>query len=250
MKGLIPLFPTLIYRDPATISMYDVVQTEVKACLDKILESDDLDEVSYIQEEAGKRRSEKRDQYHDYLISDDLIGKFNLINLKERIYNAVDRYLLTTQWSRIYGGRLNSDAYGKYEIVLRNSWMNIQSKKQAHEWHCHPGYTIAGVYYMRVSADQGGIQFQNPNIMMQNCWFPENPRASQSIEIIPDDGDIILFPAWLMHNTMENTTDEDRISVAFNIDIKIGPYQDDPGNGVQDFTGKSVDQMIKASQKK
>tara|TARA_B100000085_G_scaffold252447_1_gene250202 strand:+ start:373 stop:1125 length:753 start_codon:yes stop_codon:yes gene_type:complete len=248
MKGLIPLFPTLIYRDPALVSNYDLVQREVKSCLDKILNEDDLDEVSWLHEEAGKRREAKRDEYHDYLIYDDLVGKFNLVNLKERIHTAVDRYVRMTQWSRIFGGRLTPDAEGKFDIVLRNSWINIQSKRQSHEWHCHPGYTIAGVYYMRVSADQGGIQFQNPNIMMQNCWFPENPRASQSIEIIPDDGDIILFPAWLMHNTMQNTTDEDRISVAFNIDIRTGVYQDDPGNGVQDFTGKSVRELIDSSQ--
>lgn len=247
MKGLIPLFPTLIYRDPALVSNYDLVQREVKGCLDKILNEDDLDEVSWIHEEAKKRRS-ARDTEHDYLISDDLIGKFNLINLKERIHTAVDRYVRMTQWSRIFGGRLTPDAQGKFDIILRNSWMNIQSKRQSHEWHCHPGYTIAGVYYMRVSADQGGIQFQNPNIMMQSCWFPENPRASQSIEIIPDDGDIILFPAWLMHNTMQNTTDEDRISVAFNIDIRIGPYQDDPGNGIQDFTGKTVRELMDLDQ--
>ena len=57
--------------------------------------------------------------------------------------------------------------------------------------------------------------------MMQHCNFPENPRNSQSIEYIPNDGDILLFPAWLMHNTMANTTDEDRISVSFNIDIEL-----------------------------
>ena len=165
MKGLIPLFPTLIYRDPALVSNYDLVQKEVRGCLDKILNEDDLNEVSWIHEEAAKRRNERSDQ-HEYLISDDLIGKFNLINLKERIHTAVDRYVRMTQWSRIYSGRLTPDAQGQFEIVLRNSWMNIQSKRQSHEWHCHPGYTIAGVYYMRVSADQGGIQFQNPNIMM------------------------------------------------------------------------------------
>jgi len=247
MKGLIPLFPTLIYRDPALVSNYDLVQKEVKDCLNKILKDDDLNEVSWIYEEAGKRREAKRDELHDYLISDDLIGKFDLKNLKDRIYTAVDRYVRLTQWSRIFGGRLTEDAHGKFEIVLRNSWMNIQSKGTSHEWHCHPGYTIAGVYYMRVNADQGGIQFQNPNIMMQNCWFPESSRSSQSIELIPDDGDIVLFPAWLMHNTMKNTTDEDRISVAFNIDIRTGPYQDDPGNGIQDFTGKSVDEIIQTS---
>ena len=41
MKGLIPLFPTLIYRDPALVSNYDLVQREVKSCLDKILNEDD-----------------------------------------------------------------------------------------------------------------------------------------------------------------------------------------------------------------
>ena len=55
-------------------------------------------------------------------------------------------------------------------------------------------FIIGSTYYMRVSADQGGIQFQNPNIMMQHCNFPENPRNSQSLEFIPSDGDIILFP--------------------------------------------------------
>jgi ectoine hydroxylase-related dioxygenase (phytanoyl-CoA dioxygenase family) len=39
------------------------------------------------------------------------------------------------------------------------------------------------------------------------------------------DGDIILFPAWLQHSTMENATDEERISIAFNINfIKASSY--------------------------
>ena len=46
-----------------------------------------------------------------------------------------------------------------------------------------------------------------------------------------------------MHNTMPNTSEEDRISVAFNIDIITDPYEDDPGNCVQDFTGKSAQEM-------
>ena len=126
-----------------------------------------------------------------------------------------------TQWSRAFSHRKISEGQERYILHLKNSWMNIQSKFKSHEWHCHPGYHIAGTYYMRVSSEQGGIQFQNPNIMMQHCNFPENPRNSQSIEFVPSDGDIMLFPAWLMHNTMANTTDEDRISISFNIDIEL-----------------------------
>ena len=103
--------------------------------------------------------------------------------------------------------------------------MNIQGKDRHHEWHCHPGYQVSGVYYMRVSPDQGGIQFLNPNNIIQSCNFPENTKTCpQSMEFIPCDGELILFPSWLMHNTCPNVTDEERISVAFNIDLEIEQY--------------------------
>lgn len=247
MFGAIPLFPTLIYRDPATVDNYDPVQMEVKNCLTKIEQERDYSEVSWIHEEAKVLRERKREEgsEHSYFIKDDLIGKYNLIKLKDRIFESVERYVLSTQWGRIYSDpKFNDPNRGKYEIKLKNSWMNIQTKGKSHEWHCHPGYTIAGVYYMRVSEDQGGIQFQNPNPIMQWCHFPEGPKSSQSIEFIPRDGDIILFPAWLMHNTMPNTTDEDRISVAFNIDLEVAPKLDDPGNSIQDFNNKSVEELL------
>ena len=70
--------------------------------------------------------------------------------------------------------------------------------------------------------DQGGIQFLNPNNIIQSCNFPENTKTCpQSMEFIPCDGELILFPSWLMHNTCPNVTDEERISVAFNIDLEI-----------------------------
>jgi uncharacterized protein (TIGR02466 family) len=100
-----------------------------------------------------------------------------------------------------------------------NSWINIAVKGVKHDYHAHPGYTIAGVYYFRVSDAQGGICFNNPNLMIYNAHFPEGRCSPQSIELIPKDGDIVLFPAWLQHSTHENTTDEDRISVAFNINF-------------------------------
>ena len=223
MSSLISLFPTQVFRSQATNENYDLVQREVKECLNKILETDNFDDVSWIHEEAGKRRAARNAYFdiHEYLIDEDLIGNFNLVNLKKRIFDAAKQYVELTQWSRAFSNRKLSEGQERYVLHLKNSWMNIQSKFKSHEWHCHPGYHIAGTYYMRVSSEQGGIQFQNPNIMMQHCNFPENPRNSQSIEFVPSDGDIMLFPAWLMHNTMANTTDEDRISISFNIDIEL-----------------------------
>ena len=223
MSSLLNLFPTQIYRNHATNENYDLVQKEVKDCLNLIIETENFDDVSWIHEEAGKRKSARnaKGDIHQYLIEDDIIRNYNLVNLKKRILDACKEYVDTTQWNRVFSNRKVPEGEKRYILHLRNSWMNIQSKFKSHEWHCHPGYHIAGTYYMRVSVDQGGIQFQNPNIMMQHCNFPENPKCSQSIEYIPNDGDILLFPAWLMHNTMPNTTDVDRISISFNLDIEI-----------------------------
>ena len=70
MSSLISLFPTQVFRSQATSENYDLVQKEVKGCLNKILETDNLDDVSWIHEEAGKRRAERNSYFdiHEYLI--------------------------------------------------------------------------------------------------------------------------------------------------------------------------------------
>lgn len=210
------LFPVPIYKDPATVENYDPVQLELQAALKQIKETDDLTHVSYIYKDAGERKKERPES--GYFISDDLIGTYNLKNLENRIYDAVDRYLTLVQWSVLNS---NGDPVvpnvrnAKFKIM--NSWINIAEKGIKHEYHAHPGYTIAGSYYFRVSEEQGGLNFNNPNLMMYNCGFPEGSQSPQSLELIPSDGDIILFPAWLQHGTSVNTSEDERISVAFNI---------------------------------
>jgi uncharacterized protein (TIGR02466 family) len=215
---LMYLFPTPIYKDPATISNYDVVQLEIQKTLKYIKDNDDLENVSYIYKDAAERKQEN--PLGGYFISDDLIGKHNLKNLEARIYEALDRYLSGVEWTSIID---NPDPVvpnlkgGNFKIM--NSWINIAVKGVKHDYHAHPGYTIAGVYYFRVSDAQGGICFNNPNLMIYNAHFPEGRCSPQSVELIPKDGDVVLFPAWLQHSTHENTTDEERISVAFNINF-------------------------------
>jgi hypothetical protein len=73
MYGLINLFPTPIYKQPATIDNYDITQIEVRDCLNKILEEDDLECVSYIYKDAGERKKNRPES--GYLVSDQLIKK-------------------------------------------------------------------------------------------------------------------------------------------------------------------------------
>jgi uncharacterized protein (TIGR02466 family) len=215
---LLYLFPTPVYREFATIDTYDNIQLEIQACLKYIKDHDDLENVSYIYKDAGKRKQEN--PLGGYFISDDLIGKHNLTNLEKRIYEVLENYLSAVEWTAIINNpdpvipQLKSKTF-----KIMNSWINIAEKGVKHDYHSHPGYTIAGVYYYRVSDEQGGLCFNNPNMMIYNASFPEGRTSPQSVEVIPKDGDIILFPAWLQHSTMENTIDDERISIAFNINF-------------------------------
>jgi uncharacterized protein (TIGR02466 family) len=208
------LFPTPIYKDPATMSNYDVVQLEIQKTLKYIKDNDDLSDVSDIYKDAGKHN---KDHKQGYIIKNNIIKTYNMLKLEERIYTATDRYLSGVNWTAVSKYNDELRVTGKWKIV--NSWINIAEKGINHDFHSHPGYTMSGVYYFRVSDKQGGIGFNNPNPIIYNAGFPEGRCSPQSLEIVPADGDIILFPAWLQHGTYKNESDEERISIAFNIDF-------------------------------
>lgn len=215
--SLMYLFPTTIYQEFATVNNYDPVQIEIQSCLKEIHETENYCNVSYIFKDA-KNIPEEKTLEQGYFIKDQLIKNYNLENLEKRIYMALENYLSAVQWSATKNDVdpiIPKKKPGEFKIV--NSWINIGVKGTRHEYHCHPGYTISGVYYFRVSDLQGGICFNNPNLMLYHAEFPEGRTSPTSIEYIPKDGEIILFPGWLQHSTVDNKSDEERISVAFNI---------------------------------
>ena len=218
---LINLFPTPIWKESTTQENFNAVNTEVENALKYIEDNDDLSDVSYIYQEAAKRKREAYKGDEGYFINDDLIGKHHMINLKQRIYQCLKNYVECVSWTPL-SSNPNSvipklDVNGNFKIL--NSWFNLGKPGVMHEYHCHPGYVIAGVYYHRVSADHGGLCFNNPNQMIYSGGFPEGRCSPQNIELIPNVGDIILFPAWLQHGTMTNVADTNRISIAFNINF-------------------------------
>jgi uncharacterized protein (TIGR02466 family) len=205
MTILHTLFPTPILQVPATADNYDLVQLEVQAAWRKIQADNDFTTVSYFCKESQEVLSAKTYNF---------IEKYNCKNLETRIYQAVDQYIKQIGWNGMNDG-----------FIIKDSWMNIMDKGDFHTLHCHPGYTISGTYYFRVSDQQGSIRFNNPNPLMFHCNFPQGRLSPQTTDIVPDDGDVIVFPSWLVHGTQKNLSEEQRISIAFNLD-PINPVED------------------------
>jgi uncharacterized protein (TIGR02466 family) len=198
MTILHTLFPTPVLQVPATNENYNLVQLEIQAAWKQIQDTSDFTSVSYFCRESQTVLSAK---------TYDFIEKYNCKHLEARIYKAVDEYVKQSGWRGMCDG-----------FVIKDSWINVMDEGDFHTLHCHPGYTISGTYYFRVSDKQGSIRFNNPNNLMFHCAFPQGQISPQTTDIVPDDGDIILFPSWLVHGTQKNATKEQRISIAFNID--------------------------------
>jgi len=82
--------------------------------------------------------------------------------------------------------------------------------------HIHPGGWLSGVFYLQVpklsNQEEGAIEFGlwGYNYPILNKNYPKN-------RFYPKNGDIILFPSSLFHRTIPFHSDEERMSIAFDL---------------------------------
>jgi len=81
---------------------------------------------------------------------------------------------------------------------------------------------FSGVFYIQTKKNCGKIQFQN----LFNKTFHLNVKSyniynSDFWEIEPLDGLILIFPSEIYHQVLENFSDIERVSIAFNL-LPIG----------------------------
>lgn len=116
--------------------------------------------------------------------------------------------------------QLNKDIFDHLECT--SSWININKKYSYNVRHAHPGAAFSGCIYLQVPENSGNLVFYRPDAMRyapipQNLY---NPIFFNNTVFTPRDGFIVLFPAWLEHEVNMSEADNDRISIAFNLDIK------------------------------
>ena len=135
--------------------------------------------------------------------------------LSKIIIESVEKYFITTKILN-EGVRLNS---------IRH-WININKKGDFNRMHTHPGSDLSGVCWIKTPQDCGRLEFENPNSHSRhneiNCYtdnFKQGTGIYQSWWYEPQVGRIVIFPASLYHQVKPNNSNQDRISVSFNINL-------------------------------
>jgi len=121
----------------------------------------------------------------------------------------------------------------EYEPYVKSMWININGKYHYNKSHDHPFALFAGCFYVNCPGpeDVGRIRFENPNRNLKYYLNDQVPKYGQLLKarnhltseewhVIPEEGKLLLFPGWLFHSVDPNLNDEDRISIAFNIQVR------------------------------
>ena len=88
-------------------------------------------------------------------------------------------------------------------VCIRNIWFQKYSKEGVHNWHVHSN-NYTGVYYLK---------------------FPKGSSKTELIDrekIIPIDakeGDIIIFPSFIIHRSSKMKENVKKMIVSFNLDF-------------------------------
>ena len=129
------------------------------------------------------------------------------------IYPHIEKVMIDMNWDQ-----------QKQIVRINNMWAIINKGGSTNLRHQHGNSTISGAYYVKAPENAGDIIFYDPRpapvYSHPNALSPNSLNA-QVNGISPREGALVLFPSYLDHSVNENMSNEERIVISFNINLKI-----------------------------
>ena len=110
---------------------------------------------------------------------------------------------------------------------IEHSWFTKTDKGQYAHQHAHGSSDIAGVYYVQTNGKDGDLWFQPPHAILQSNYIMSEIQMNNNVP--PKEGKLLLWPGFLQHGVRQNTTNSERISLSFNIQIQRYVFKLDYG---------------------
>lgn len=107
-------------------------------------------------------------------------------------------------------------------------WANVSPPGASNAAHAHPGCYWSAVLHVDAGGKGvgGELVLSDPRLPMLRMNAPDlrfrrpgKPAEQDEIAIVPEDGLLLMFPAWLMHSVRPYRGEGLRISVAVNLSV-------------------------------
>ena len=112
--------------------------------------------------------------------------------------------------------------YDVDDIIITDMWANVLKSNEHHSIHTHSNNFLSGTYYLH--SDQGAsIVFHDPR-PAADVIVPRKKETTVNnaslLSYASKQNRAVFFPSWLPHWVQQNKSNNKRISIAWNIQIK------------------------------
>lgn len=108
--------------------------------------------------------------------------------------------------------------YDAFEITA--CWATVLARGAAHKVHHHPNNFLSGVYYVRTQPGADTINFHDPRNQTGIIRPPVVELTTENTDQVVvrvSNGTLLLFPSYLQHSVDANASEEERVSISFNV---------------------------------
>ena len=190
ISDVIPMFPTLVWKIQINAELHDAMDAKILAALERIRR--DLPKLGVGQGWQSEQTLHEREEFRDLVAC---------VNYAAR---SVLRFL-----------RIGYDAF-----EITGCWATVLAKGAVHKAHSHPNNFLSGVYYVRTHPGTDTINFHDPRTQTGIIRPPVVELTAENTDQVVVkvmNGTLLIFPAYLQHSVDANMSEEERISISFNI---------------------------------
>jgi len=162
--------------------------------------------INWKNKDIGINRSNVNNSWHskDYM---------NFLPEYRELYNVIKKVMDVISENEQY----NND----YDLQCTNMWANVNEKYSYNKIHIHPGALWSGVYFVKTPEKCGRLKIFDPRIqshIIEPIFKNNNIPINNLSEVYykPEEGILLFFPGWLLHEVEPNLSDDLRISISFN----------------------------------
>jgi len=189
-SDVVPMFPTLVWKILIKAELRDAIAAKVLATLETLRR--DLPALEPYQGWQSEQGLHLRDDFQE------------LVSCVNNATKSILRFL-----------RMGQEA-----VEITGCWATVLAKSALHKAHSHPNNFLSGVYYVRVQPGADTINFHDPRRQTYVIRPPVVELTADNTDQVVvrvTNGTLLMFPSYLEHSVDGNMSEEERISISFNI---------------------------------
>ncbi|CAN7229119.1 2OG-Fe(II) oxygenase family protein [Variovorax sp. LjRoot84] len=189
-SDVIPMFPSLVWKIQIEAGLRDALARSILAAL-----ADMWRGLPPLEAGRGSQSGQALHEREDFR---------DLVSCVRRGVTSILRFL-----------RIGDAAF---EITA--CWATVLAKGAAHKIHSHPNNFLSGVYYVCTPPGADAINFHDPRRQTAVIRPPVVELTADNTDQVVvkvRNGTLLMFPSFLEHSVDANLSEEERISVSFNV---------------------------------